>query len=339
MPRQASTGSSTTRAREREGLDDGRVCVRSQRTRSWDFIALGCAYYNAIVQGLLGPASIPTAHNQQRSDRNVPAEQHDELMHLFRVTKASRAIVEVVADGSCESRVARTDGARPRAVHATAAEDSEANACASNRTIRARGGGAMAESRGDSTATRDAASDDDIPWQLLNLHNCPHGDSSRHPVTAQPREQLRAQPVRGVVTIQARPSPTVNESLRSRSVLLRISSEGLLIVEELRQPYTLLLELPLQHVAAQAVPGHDNKFHIGVKTPGGEQRDVTSTISLSGIVVGLRDCSLRDQWLQVLVVAGVEVPGWQPEVDTTATRPPDGLCCDVTRYHGVRWLR
>jgi hypothetical protein len=144
-------------------------------------------------------------------------------MHLFRVAKASRAIVEVGVDGSCESRVARTDGAPPRAIHATAAQDSEANALASNRTIRARRGGARAESRGDSTAvtaTRDAAPDDDDPWQLLNLHNCPFGDSSRHPFSVQPQEQPRAQPVRGVVTIQARPSPTANESLRSRSVLL-----------------------------------------------------------------------------------------------------------------------
>jgi hypothetical protein len=98
-----------------------------------------------------------------------------------------------------------------------------------------------------------------------------------------------------------------------------------LIIEELRQPYTLLLELPLQHVAAQAVSRHDNKFHIAVKIPGGEQRDATSTISSSGIVVGLRDCSLRDQWLQALVAAGVKVPGWQPAVDTTATRPPFGF--------------
>jgi hypothetical protein len=114
----------------------------------------------------------------------------------------------------------------------------------------------------------------------------PSSNNSRHGATAETAKtallpppaipehaEVDGRPVRGVVTLQARPSPMANE--RPRSALL-ITSKGSLMVEELRQPYTRLLELPLQHVAAQAVPGHDTMFHIAACPPGTEQRDLSS---------------------------------------------------------------
>jgi hypothetical protein len=138
-------------------------------------------------------------------------------------------------------------------------------------------------------------------------------NNSRHSATAETAEtallpppaipehaEVDGRPVRGVVALQAHPSPRANE--RPRSALL-IASKGSLMVEELRQPYTRLLELPLQHVATQAVPGRDTMFHIAACPPGTEQRDL-STIGTEGIVVVLRDCSLRDRWLEALEAAG-----------------------------------
>jgi hypothetical protein len=144
-------------------------------------------------------------------------------------------------------------------------------------------------------------------------------------------------PVRGVVNLQARPSPMANE--RPRSALL-IVSKGSLTVEELCQPYTRLLELPLQHVAAQALPGRETMFHIATCPPGDEQRD-PSTVGTEGIVVVLRDCSLRDRWLQALVDAGtrVDATGWHPAAGTSEkTRTPPACFGHGFEPPLVRWL-
>jgi hypothetical protein len=159
-----------------------------------------------------------------------------------------------------------------------------------------------------------------------------------HSFQEQPRADDR--PVRGVVTIQA--TPTAGE--RPRSVFL-IAKEGSLMVDELCQPHTRLLELPLEHVAAQAVPSRDNMFHIGVSPPGAAQCG-PSAIGSEGFVVVLRDSRLRDQWLQALESAGarVDTTGWNPAADTaaeTSKKPPGGRgdgFLDGARP-SVRWLR
>ena len=144
-------------------------------------------------------------------------------------------------------------------------------------------------------------------------------------------------PVRAVVTLQACPSPMANE--RPRSALL-IVSKGSLMVEELCQPYSRLLELPLQHVAAQAVPGRENMFHIAACPPGVEQRD-SSTVGTEGIVVVLHNCSLRDRWLQALEAAGmrVDATGWHPAAGTAEkTRTPPVFFGHSFEPPPVRWL-
>ena len=123
-------------------------------------------------------------------------------------------------------------------------------------------------------------------------------------------------------------------SERPRSALL-IVSKGSLMVEELCKPYTRLLEMPLQHVAAQALPGRENMFHIAACPPGAQQRD-PSTVGTEGIVVVLRDCSLRDRWLDALEAAGtrVDATGWHP----TAGTAPACFSHNFEPPPPVRWL-
>ena len=177
----------------------------------------------------------------------------------------------------------------------------------------------------------------------------PSSNNSLHGATAETAEtallpppaipehaEVDGRPVRGVVTLQARPSPMANE--RPRSALL-IASKGSLMVEELRQPYTRLLELPLEHVATQAVPGHDTMFHIAACPPGAEQRDL-STIGTEGIVVVLRDCSLRDRWLDALEAAGTRVnaTGWHPAAGTAEQTRTPTACFGHGFESPLRWL-
>ena len=83
-----------------------------------------------------------------------------------------------------------------------------------------------------------------------------------------------------------------------------------LVVQTLQKPYRDLLELQLQDLTAHVEPNHDNMFLIATK-----QRDA-SAIDSGGIVVALRNCSLRDQWLQALVTSRVDVTVcWQPSAD------------------------
>ena len=172
-------------------------------------------------------------------------------------------------------------------------------------------------------------------------------NNSRHSATAETAKpalsppalpehaKVDDRPVRGVVTLQARPSPMANE--RPRSALL-IVSRGSLMVEELCQPYTRLLELPLQHVAAQAVPGRETMFHIVACPPGAEQRD-PSIVGTEGIVVVLRDSSLRDRWLQALEAASsVDATGWHPAAGTAEKTRTPPACFGHGFEPPVRWL-
>ena len=140
-----------------------------------------------------------------------------------------------------------------------------------------------------------------------------------------------ARPVRGVVTLQAR--PLLRSTDRPMSVLL-VVNRSTLVVQTLQKPYRDLLELQLQNLTAHVEPNHDNMFLIAVK-----QRD-DSAIDSNGIVVALRNCSLRDQWLQALVTARVDVTGcWQPSAHMTAMRQADSLCHGSWSDAPVRWLR
>ena len=144
--------------------------------------------------------------------------------------------------------------------------------------------------------------------------------------------QVDTRPVRGVATLQTRPSVTgPGKPMR----VLLVASRDAFSVQTLEKPYRRLLETPLRQLVAQAVPDHDNMFRIwiyGLRDAGDE-----------GIVAVLRDCLLRDQWLQALVTAGarVDVAGWHPEAGTTMTMPPEclshGFCLGVPPP--VRWLR
>ncbi len=185
------------------------------------------------------------------------------------------------------------------------------------RSIRARQAAAAAER--DGASARDTTRD-----------STPARESGvACPAKTTPPEQPRmaylcteslpdGRPVRGVATIQARPSYTA----KAKSVLL-VVSRGTLSVQTLQKPYRQLLELPLGDVAANVVPGHENMFSVTI---------IGSHPDAAGVFVALRDRSLRDSWLQALATAGghVDVAG----SCLTAN-------ADVTSYSDspVRWLR
>lgn len=195
------------------------------------------------------------------------------------------------------------------------------------RGVRARQAAAAADlaaAQRDGAPTRDTARD-------------PARDSHRRtsaPPERAPQDQPRVddRPVRGVVTLQAHLSLTAAD--RPTPMLL-IASRETLVVQTLEKPYRVLMEIPLGDIAAEVVPGHDNMFRIWLHAVPEEQDD--------GVVVVLRDCSLRDQWLQALVTAGarVDVMSWHPPVGTTALMPP--ACSPYGFWNGapppVRWLR
>ena len=180
------------------------------------------------------------------------------------------------------------------------------------RSIRARQAAAAAER--DGASARDTTSDSRKSSALA---------------TTTPPEQHRTadlcaesppdgRPVRGIVTIQRHLSHTAN----AKSVLL-VVSRGTLSVQTLQKPYRHLLELPLGDVAATVVTGHENMFRVTM---------VDSHPDEAGMVVVLRDCSLRDRWLQALATAGghVDVAGSCLTASTGETSYPDAP---------VRWLR
>ena len=159
-------------------------------------------------------------------------------------------------------------------------------------------------------------------------------DATARPAPLEQAEepQVDTRPVRGVATLQTCPSVTGRG--KPMRVLL-VASRDTFLVQTLERPHRHLLQTPLRQLVAQAVPDHDNMFRIwiyGLRDAGDE-----------GIVVVLRDCLLRDQWLQALVTAGarVDVAGWHPEAGTTLTMPPEclsrGFCLGVPPP--VRWLR
>ena len=120
-------------------------------------------------------------------------------------------------------------------------------------------------------------------------------------VTAPPLLPLvDARPVRGVVTLQAR--PLLRSTDRPMSVLL-VVNRSMLVVQTLQKPYRdlcdNLLELQLQDLTAHVEPNHDNMFLITVKS---KQRDAIA-IDSNGIVVELHNCSRSEQLMQALVTA------------------------------------
>jgi hypothetical protein len=191
------------------------------------------------------------------------------------------------------------------------------------RGIRARQAAAAEEL---AAAQRDGASARNTARDSHRRTSAPQGRAPQD----QPRVDDR--PVRGVVTLQARVSLTAADK---PTPMLLIASRGTLVVQTLAKPYRAIIEIPLGDVATAVVPGHDNMFRIWLHAVPEEQDD--------GIVVVLRDCSLRDQWLQALVTAGarVDVTSWHPPVGTTALVPP--ACSPYGFWNGapppVRWLR
>jgi len=145
----------------------------------------------------------------------------------------------------------------------------------------------------------------------------------------QSQVHVDSRPVRGVVTVQAFPSPTAG----AISVLL-VVSRGTLVLQTLQKPYKKLLEMPLDDVAAKVVPGLETMLHVtdSGSIVDGEDRD--SDPGVEGIFVVLRDCSLRDQWLKALATCGarVDVAGacLTESTDATSSRYPDAP---------VRWMR
>jgi hypothetical protein len=285
-----------------QSRDDGRD-DRRDRARSRDFMALARANYSAIVSGLKPPRLLRHRDAAPNSRYGAPAETET---NLLQEQPRDRRVwgVATIQVATIQARPSPTANERPRSV-----------------LLAANGGSSMVEAAPDSSH---GASEETAP--------------TTHSFPGQPRADDR--PVRGVVTIQARDSsPTASE--RPRSVLL-VANAGSLMVDELRQPHTRLLELPLEHVAAQAVPGRDNMFHIGVSPPGTAQS--ASAIGSEGFVVVLRDRRLRDQWLQALesVGARVDAAGWNPAADAaakTSMKPPGGRVFLDCGRPPVRWLR
>ena len=180
------------------------------------------------------------------------------------------------------------------------------------RSIRARQAAAAAER--DGASARDTTSDSSKPSALAKT-TPPEQHRTADLCAESPPD---GRPVRGIVTIQTHLSHTA----KAKSVLL-VVSRGTLSVQTLQKPYRRLLELPLGDVAAAVVPGHEEMFRVTM---------VDSHPDKAGMVVVLRDCSLRDRWLQALATAGghVDVAGSCLTASTGETSYPDAP---------VRWLR
>jgi hypothetical protein len=182
------------------------------------------------------------------------------------------------------------------------------------RSIRARQAAAAAER--DGASARDTTSESDSRKQSEPAKTKPPEQPRMADLCAESPSDGR--PVRGVATIQAHLSRTAE----AKSVLL-VVSRGTLLVQTLQKPYRQLMELPLGDVAAKVVPGHENMFLVTI---------IGSHPDAAGLVVVLRDRSLRDRWLQALATAGghVDVAGSCLTASAGETSYPDAP---------VRWLR
>ena len=165
------------------------------------------------------------------------------------------------------------------------------------------------------------------PVAALQTRPGPSPRSSFAAETAGDGKSARVPTVRGVVAVQ---SP----SLSAAEDFLMIISHGTVALQTLQKPYQKLLEMPLDEVAAKVVPGRQDTFWgqdtFWVTNVGFEDRD--SDPDTNGILVVLRDRSLRDQWLEALATAGahVDVAGACLAASTGAASYPDAP---------VRWLR
>ena len=110
-----------------------------------------------------------------------------------------------------------------------------------------------------------------------------------------PEPRVEGRAVWGVVRLQARPSLTAAD--RPMSVLLSASGGKLRVQTPDRR--NLFLERVAEHFAATVLPGRDDMFRI----------TVVGFAYAKGIVVAVRDGSMRDKWLRSLATAGVCVGG------------------------------
>ena len=170
--------------------------------------------------------------------------------------------------------------------------------------------------------------------------HCGAGGARASPSAAR-AESDDCRPVRGVVTLQTGPFTAGGKPF---SVLLVAGRGRSFRVQALQKPYTALMELAPEALAAGVVSddkADDNMFRIMLINPSGRPMDAKDEV----IVVKVRDRSLCDQWLQALMTAGVrvDVAGW---AGTTASSPPKKSRAGSSAAAAVdgaappfRWLR
>jgi hypothetical protein len=61
-----------------------------------------------------------------------------------------------------------------------------------------------------------------------------------------------------------------------------------------------ILSMPLRYAQLKVVPGHENVLELKVRTPDAKP---------NGILVEVRDCSVRDRWLEAFSAIGVKIEG------------------------------
>lgn len=122
------------------------------------------------------------------------------------------------------------------------------------------------------------------------------GHDAEAQCTAPARDALGC--FRGIVTLQAHPAL----KLSAKCVLL-IVGNGSLTVREPCAPYQDLVQVPSRHIKANLVPSHANMVHLLIDTE-------IDTIPNKGIFVVLRDCPMRDKWLDALSAWDVSTIGW-----------------------------
>jgi hypothetical protein len=62
----------------------------------------------------------------------------------------------------------------------------------------------------------------------------------------------------------------------------------------------IILSMPLRYAELKVVPGHENVLELKVRTPDAKP---------NGILVEVRDCSVRDRWLEAFSAIGVKIEG------------------------------
>jgi hypothetical protein len=109
-----------------------------------------------------------------------------------------------------------------------------------------------------------------------------------------PTSPPRCRPTHGQVTIKTRTS-----QMTGFAALLCIDKGFISVVGGAGLDDTIL-SMPLRYAQLKVVPGHENVLELKVRTPDAKP---------NGILVEVRDCSVRDRWLEAFSAIGVKIEG------------------------------